>query len=130
MDTRKKITDVFISIAKSYQDERKSHTFEIVQAHDVHAFVQLPENLVIHMQGYPGLSSDSQMYVSARLRDYSKMMRERLSGTPAGNEHSANLPTKSRMTGGVMMAYSARSLKSALDEIVESLYEVPQKAVV
>ena len=128
MDKRKKITNVFMNAARSYQDEGKSHAFEIVQGHDVHAFLQMPYNLVIHVQGYPGMSGLKEMYVSTRLRNYSKMLKERLAGASIGNEHESNIPLISSDSILTKMPYNERKLKDFLDNTFKAAEKLDIKA--
>lgn len=117
---RKEITDVLVGIGRSYQDKGLVSGFEITQDHDVHGFYRLSKNpdKVIHIQAYPGLSSQKEMCISVRLREYDIMLQERIEGiVPVGNEHKANIPDHFlNMQGGIKLPYSIKEIQEALEK--------------
>ena len=94
-EPRQIIIDLFTELGKKYLTKNIAASFELNEGHDIHAFYRLANNpdRVIHLQGYPGLSEEDSIYLSARLRDYNKMMNIRKAGIATiGNEHEANIP--------------------------------------
>lgn len=117
---RTEITDILLEVGVDYQNKGVISDLEIIQGHDVHAFYRFKKrpNRVVHVQGYPGMSNSEKMYVSARLRDYNKMLEERIKGNVSiGNEHKANLPHQLvEMQVGMMMPYDSKILQEELEK--------------
>lgn len=98
--------------------------FEIREAHDVHAYYRLTKDpsKVIHVQGYPGMSSDEEARVWARLMDYNKMMEIRQrSHTFIGNEHEATIRQLPNFLLGISIPYDPSVLEAKLEESVPEL---------
>jgi len=94
-EPRQIIIDLFTELGKKYLTKNIAASFELNEGHDIHAFYRLANNpdRVVHLQGYPELCEEGSIYVSARLRDYNKMMNIRQAGIASiGNEHEANIP--------------------------------------
>lgn len=116
---RRKITALFTEVGVHFQ-ERGVATPVLHQEHDVHAFYRLSKDAsrVVHVQGYPGLSSEQQAVVLARLIDYSRMLAIRTRGDSIGKEHEAVIQTLISQTG---MPYDPRVLEERLAENVHEL---------
>ena len=123
------ITRLFLEVGKDYQ-EKGVATTELHKDHDIHAFYRLYENqsVVVHVQGYTGMSSEDEVRVWARLMDYDKMMEIRNEGgISAGNEHEATTKDFSNFESGVMIAYDAKVLEEMLAENVPELRQSNRK---
>jgi hypothetical protein len=135
-DARKRITEVFQEVGNDYLLRAKAMLY-LHQGHDVHAFYNLavplkefidnPQNhhnifQVIHVQGYPGMSSREQMRVYARLMNSDKVFKIRAQGgVSIGNEHGAVIMKFSNFQDGVMIPYSAKVLEEMLAENIPYL---------
>jgi hypothetical protein len=125
MDERRAIIQLFQEVGKHYYD-RCVACFEVHDEHDVHAFYRLSSapSKVVHVQGYPGLSSAEQARVWARIMDYNKMIALRNSGTVSiGNEHEAAIQQFPNFESGIFMPYDARVLEGKLAENVKEVKE-------
>ncbi len=117
---REKITDMLEKVGKYFQEKRFVSDVEIYQGNDVHAFYRLANNFsqVMHVQGYPGISPDSEAYFWARLMDYAKMMELRKNpNISVGNEHEATIRMFSRPDQGFLRIPYDNS--KALEEVLE-----------
>lgn len=88
---REKITQLFTEVGEHYKSKGTAE-LDLHQGHDVHAFYRLAQDQqkVVHVQGYPGFSTEEQTRVFARLMDYDTMVALRESGTIfTGIEHDA-----------------------------------------
>jgi hypothetical protein len=107
---------------------------EVVEGgHDIHAFYRLVKDpsKVIHVQGYPGMSTEKNCMVSARLMDYNMMMKIRESGRVSiGNEHTAVIGVFQNFNygTGIMIPYEKDVLEDLLAENVPELREVKKKS--
>lgn len=79
MEKTKRIVDLFNTVAYDFCEAGKVSCCEVHERKDIHAFLRTAENLslVVHLQGYPGMSSDEQMFVNARPMDYDLMINIR-----------------------------------------------------
>jgi len=112
-DTRKRILEIFSDVGGILLQRQAARGYELVNLHDVHGFYRVNNELVVHIQGYPGMSKEDEMFVSMRLRDYQKMMQIRAIGrVSVGNEHEANLPADLEIewSCGRFMPYDSRLL--------------------
>ena len=120
---REKITRLFQEVGERYA-ERGAAELNLHQGHDVHAFYRISKDpsKVIHVQGYPGMSSEEKARVWARLMDYNKMMalRER-PGISDGNEHEATVQTFPNFGNGIEIPYDSKVLEEKLAENVPQL---------
>jgi hypothetical protein len=117
---RERIIDTFVLLGRELVKRTPIYAFEICAEHDIHAFYRTPKGAVIHVQGYPGLSTPDEMQVSARLRDYNAMILARVNGASVGNEHSSNIPGAFlEFQAGKRVPYHASLLMDRLVEEVE-----------
>jgi len=118
-ENRNRITEIFIERAKQlFKDKPSFDGFEIVQGHDVHAFYKFNDGTVEHVQGYPGMSEDNIMRISARLRKYDAMIIERAKPRVSiGNEHHSNIRGAFPKLGAcpVEVQYNVKSLNDTLN---------------
>ncbi|MCK4588948.1 MAG: hypothetical protein KAT77_00770 [Nanoarchaeota archaeon] len=120
---RDKIKGIFEEVGVHYQ-ERGLVELDLRQDQDVHAFFRLTgdPSKAIHVQGYPGISSDEQMRVWARLMDYDKMMEIRSRGTVSpGNEHEATIQGFPNLEHDTFIPYDSKVLEGMLAENVPEL---------
>jgi hypothetical protein len=99
-----------------YSSGFRVDALEISRGHDVHAFYFLADKQsnqrVLHIQGYPGFSTNEHMTVTARFMNQEKLFKLRREGASIGNEHEAterwlvDTPTK--------VPYGARELTDLL----------------
>ena len=98
---------------------------ELHQSNDVHAFYRLFKNpsKVIHIQGYPGLSSTYKAIVLARMMDYGRMMEIRnIEKVSIGNEHKAVIQLFPNFGRKMMvLPYNPKVLEKRLAENVPEL---------
>ena len=117
---RKEITEILIKLGLNYMEKGEISSFEIVNLHDVHAFYKLKKTpeIIINVQGYPGMSDSNIMRVNARLRDYEIMLIERTKGkVSVGNEHKANIPCSFRTLDTMQeVPYDAKELEELLSK--------------
>lgn len=121
---RDKITALFEEVGKHYREKGLAES-EVHQGHDVHAFYRLSQNpaRVIHVQGYPGMSSDERARVWARMMDYDNMIAiRRNGGISIGNEHKATVQEFPNFEIGIMLPYNSKVLEDKLAENVEDLH--------
>ncbi len=124
---REKITILFKEVGVHYEVKGIAE-LDIHQSHDVHAFYRLIKNKskVIHVQGYPGMSSEQEAHVYARLMDYDKMMESRTKGCSIGNEHAV-IQQFPNFISGVEIPYDSRVLEQKLAENILELKQKTQK---
>ncbi|PIN76144.1 hypothetical protein COV18_00835 [Candidatus Woesearchaeota archaeon CG10_big_fil_rev_8_21_14_0_10_37_12] len=92
---------------------------EIHKGHDVHAFYRLSERAerVIHVQAYPGLSTDSELLIATQILSHGRMMSLRAAGKCSiGNEHDAVIKNQ-RQTSNMRVPYAVEELETKLAEI-------------
>ena len=123
---RERILCLFLEAGDHYLG-RGSAELNLYQDNDVHAFYRLTADpsKVVHVQGYPGMSSEEKMHVWARLVNYDLMrvIRENSSASP-GNEHSAVIKQFENFELGIEIPYKARALEELLEKNVPELKEV------
>ncbi len=121
---RNKITGLLTEIGDDYK-KREVAIYKIHQGHDVHAFYRiLPRQTreVVHVQGYPRMSTESEMRVFARLMNHDKMMEIRKAGgVSIGNEHEAVVRPFPNFREGIIIPYESQILESMLGENVQKL---------
>ncbi|MDP3026777.1 MAG: hypothetical protein Q8N63_03645 [Nanoarchaeota archaeon] len=121
---RDKITDLLTEVGEDYK-KREIAIYKIHQGNDVHAFYRiLPRQTkeVVHVQGYPGMSTKSEMRVFARLMNYDRMLEIRKAGgVSIGNEHDSVIRPFPNFREGVMIPYETQVLESMLGENVPKL---------
>lgn len=120
---REKITQLFEKVGEDYK-KRNIVTYEINQGHDIHAFYRLPRNVenLVHVQGYPGMSTERGARVYARVMDYNKTMAIRKAGgVSIGNEHKAVVKQFPNFKCGVVIPYEAKILEEMLGENISEL---------
>ena len=118
-----RIAAILVEVGRHYE-ERRVAELEIHQDRDVHAFYRLTadRSKVVHVQAYPGMSSEEQMCVMARMKDYDRMMAIRAAepGVSIGNEHEA--VTATFCNGDTEeIPYEARALEELLAKHVPEL---------
>ncbi len=123
---RDKLTKLFEEVGRDYENYGIA-SLELNQGHDVHAFYWLiPYECkpikVVHVQGYPGMSTDDKARVFARLMDLNKMLEIRCKeGVSIGNEHDAVIKPFPDFFGGIYIPYDAKVLEEMLAENVPEL---------
>ena len=120
---RKKIGELFREVGEHFE-EKGIAEYELHQHHDTHAFYRLSKDRskVIHVQGYPGMSSLIKARVWARLMDYNKMIEIRSNGTASiGNEHEATIQQFPNFKIGIMIPYDSKILEEKLAENLPQL---------
>ncbi|MBS3144742.1 hypothetical protein J4208_04110 [Candidatus Woesearchaeota archaeon] len=118
-----RITALFQEVGEHYLRSNVA-TLDLHQIHDVHAFYRLIQDptRVVHVQGYPGMSSGHEARVWARMMDYRAMMLIRHSGIVSiGNEHKATILGFRNFAHGIMIPYVANALEAKLAENVPEL---------
>ncbi|MFC1696950.1 hypothetical protein ACFL1H_01340 [Nanoarchaeota archaeon] len=120
-----KITDMFFLLARKYVSKNKSTFIELHNLHDIHLFVNLNRNYSLHLQGYPGMSNENEMHVSARLRNTKQMYQEReLTGVSIGNEHKTNVNNAfNKLHLANKVPYSEHVLESIIKEDISEEYK-------
>ena len=95
-------------------------TYELHLDSDVHAFYRptADPSKVIHVQGYPGMSSNELAKMRARLMNYDRMMELRAAYEMIGNEHKAVTQVLLRL---VEIPYDPAVLQAALERSVPEL---------
>ena len=104
--------------------QRDLASMSIHQGHDVHAFYTLNHDpsQVIHVQGYPGMSTEQEMRVYARMMDSDRMEAARASGSVSiGNEHEAVTRSFPNFEIGIMIPYDPDILQKELAKNVTEL---------
>ena len=117
------ITQLFQEVGKNYSN-RGVAELELHQGHDVHAFYRLSHepSKVIHLQGYPIMSSAENARVWARMMNHDKMMEIRGKGDVSiGNEHEATTHQFPNFGMGIMIPYDSKILEDMLVENVPEL---------
>ena len=91
-----RIRGIFEAVGKEYIASALLERVEVHEGHDVHLYLYLKKDpnkdpaKVIHVQAYPGLSSDSELCYMARWMDGEILARIRAEGSCSiGNEHEA-----------------------------------------
>tara|TARA_Y100000031_G_C7970226_1_gene270013 strand:- start:103 stop:540 length:438 start_codon:yes stop_codon:yes gene_type:complete len=126
LSSMQRIITIFAETGAQYMVRGAVSHIELVPLHDVHAFWRLSQDegrYVLHVQGYPGLSDYEEMQVSARIRDWERMLEIRAQGgVSIGNEHAANLESElqEKTATGVRIPFSAADLKTLLRSHGES----------
>lgn len=117
------ITALLLDVGKHFQEWGVA-SLDLHQGHDVHAFYQLfhDPSKVIHVQGYPGMSSDLEARFWARMMDYHLMMdiRNRCD-VSIGNEHEAAIQQFPNFYLGVEIPYDSKALEAMLAANVPEL---------
>ncbi len=111
-------------VGRGFERSGLVSSFEIFKEHDIHAFYRLSrdQDRVVHVQGYPGMSTESEARVFARLMDYNKMMEiRRAGGVSIGNEHLAVVQDFPNFEFAVEVPYDPRVLRGMLEENVPEL---------
>lgn len=87
---------------------------------DVHAFIRLvaEPKKVVHVQGYPGFSTEEQMNLMARVMDYDRMIAVRGTRPSIGNEHEG---IASQLLNQQFISYKAQDLEKLLGEKISQL---------
>jgi hypothetical protein len=118
-----RIAAVLVEVGRHYE-ERRVAELDLHQDNDLHAFYRLTTDpsKVLHVQTYPGLSTDEIMVVRPRMMDYDRMMAIRAAepGVSVGNEHEA--VTATFCNGDAEeIPYSAQSLMDLIEVNVPEL---------
>lgn len=118
---RSKITALLQEVGDHYTESNVAE-LDLHQGHDVHAFYRLSADpsKVIHVQGYPGMSSDEEARVWARLFDYDRMMESRGRHISIGNEE-ATVQQFTNFEFGIMISYDPKALEEKLAENIPQL---------
>lgn len=114
------IIRLFQEVGEHYRKKGVAE-LDLYQKRDIHAFYRLSQVLtkVIHVQGYPGLSSDHKAIVLARIMDHNKLLDIRRNGRASiGNEHEA---TTQMFPNLIIIPYSSKILEERLAEFVPEL---------
>ena len=117
------VTDLLEKVGIDYRD-RGLAEFELHHDHDVHAFYRLTSDSsrVIHVQGYPGMSSETEARVWAREMNYFDMKDLRVDPKISiGNEHDAVTRNFPNFEIGVQIPYDPRVLEEMLGENIPEL---------
>ncbi len=100
---------------------------EIAQRHDTHAFYRLTgrPDVVVHVQGYPGMSGDDYMVIRGRKMSYSRMKAIRAQAGArghdiTGNEHEAEIDPSDEFRQP-KVEYTLQSLGNALSYLAPEL---------
>ena len=120
----KKIIPLFMKVAEDYFREQKIEEFSIHQEHDIHAFYRLSNepSKVIHVQGYPGMSTGNETRISARIMDYDKLIEIRRTGNVSvGNEHEAIIKSLQNFKLGIVIPYDSKILEKKLADNIPEL---------
>ena len=133
---REKITNLFEEVGNHYRG--LGIVLELHQEHDVQAFYHLwtreSEDYrgtlrTIHIQGYPGFSSENTTHLWARLMDFEKIIAIRKESRISiiGNEHEAVIQHFSNFEPdgnyGIEIPYDAKVLEDMLAENLPELRE-------
>ena len=84
--------DFLDALARQFEKSGFSGEAETVVAQDVHGFFRLADkpSVVLHIQLYPGLSSDRELFIAARFMNREQMLELRVKeDCSPGNEHDA-----------------------------------------
>ena len=121
---RERIDLLLNEVGLHYTHRGVVSTTEYHSSHDVHAFYTLAADpsRVIHVQGYPGLSSENRARVRARMMDYEMMMALKDTGdVSVGNEHEAVVQEFPNFGHGVDILYNPKVLEDMLEANVPEL---------
>jgi|FLOH01.1.fsa_nt_gi hypothetical protein len=123
---RNAIITLFDQVATDYADASMIVGLEPYrdQGYDVHFYLHLTKDpsLVIHLQGYPGLSTSNEAHVYARLMNAGKMFAIRNQGNVSvGNEHGAVVKEFSNFQHGVRIPYNAQVLEDMIEQNIDFL---------
>ncbi len=118
---REKITILFKEVGVHYEVKGLAE-LDLHQAHDIHAFYRLIEDnsKVIHVQGYPGMSSEQEAHIFARLMDYDKLKECRRKGALLGNENAV-IQQFPNFSCGIRIPYDSKILEQKLAENIPEL---------
>ena len=100
-------------------DQGIAHSAWVHLDHDIHAFYNLASDpsQVIHVQGYPGLSSENQARVWARLMDDNRREEIRKAGSASiGNEHEATIRSFPNFEIGIFIPFDPGVLEGKIKE--------------
>ena len=89
---RNKIINLLAEVGEHYRQNGIAQ-YDLHPHHDIHAYYEFnhERGKAVHVQAYPGLSTENEFLIYARLLDYEKVLQERANGTSVGNEHKASL---------------------------------------
>ena len=90
---------------------------EVYDGHDIHAFFSLAArpDAVLHVQVYPGMSTDEEIHVFARIMDRSAMLAIREdSRVSIGNEHGAVIDILPSFDCGVKFPWSISAVQDSV----------------
>lgn len=121
---RNKIIKLFEKLGERYEKKNLA-VVNIYQNNYVHAFYRLIKNpdKVVHVQGYPGDSSEKKIKVWARVLDYEKMMLIRSAeGVSVGSEHEATTELFPNFKYGVNISYKTKILEKMLEQNIPEFY--------
>jgi len=120
INTREKL----IYTLKELQDNL-SLPCRIYNKHDLHAYFYFSEisdsgqfkDYALHLQAYPGMSSQDKGYFFARLMDAQKIEEIRMKGTASiGNEHEAVIQDFKDFSCGKNISYNSQEIEEILRE--------------
>src|SRR3989344_3688555 len=120
---QERIRALFQEVGDHYL-QRGVATLDLHLLHDVHAFYTLTQDpfRVVHVQGYPGMSSEQEARVFARMMDSRLLLLIRISKEASiGNEHEATIARFPNFVQGIMIPYSSKVLEAKLAENVPAL---------
>lgn len=118
----RKLANILCRVGVEYI-RRNLASLEIHSGDDIHAFYRLSQSpdRVVHVRGYPGMSSSEKMRVWARQMDYGKMVQLRAEGASIGDEHDAVTKAFNNFEFGVDIPYDAKVLEEMLAKNVPEL---------
>jgi hypothetical protein len=92
--------------------------------HDIHGYYTLAQRqeTIIHVQGYPGLSTQETARVWSRAMDAREIQRLREVGNLIGNEHSAQIKDFPNFGIGVDIPYNPHLLGDMIKSNIEGLF--------
>ena len=109
--------------------EKRDICFEktVHVSHDVHGFYRFKQqqDLVVHLQAYPGLSNKAVVMLTGRIMSYERMMaiRSRDCAPSKGNEHEAVVSDMNGLPSGSRHDWDAQQI---VDLIVTDLKRMLQ----
>ncbi|RLJ01572.1 MAG: hypothetical protein DRP11_04175 [Candidatus Aenigmatarchaeota archaeon] len=123
----KRIKELFIEIGKYMEKSDVAELYLLHEDRDIHAFFRLNEDPIkmIHLQGYPSLSSEQEVMLFARLMDYRKIREIRKKGISIGNEHEAVIRKFPDFESGICMSYNTERIVERLMENLSLLNQEP-----
>lgn len=93
----------------------KVDDYDIVYGHDVHLFARRG-SVVLHVQGYPGMTESGQYMLSGRLMDHDRLQAVRQRGDVSiGNEHEAVTDNNYWPQGLVEFSQSSQTIDELID---------------